>query len=330
MSNWLEPSASPIVGDHTLTDHECTRFDITAGSADATLPPLVADSYCAVMIDGQADGNSVFVYSPAGGDPLETMNLDQQCTIWSCDGAEWHRVATEVPPEVLRPQLAPLRFTPAFLYALQSADVADTSGNGLTLTVAGAPTRGSVLAPSSGFGAFLGPALTGYFSCVNAAFALTAELSMGCVIEPLDPTASVQIVAQLGGLGTGGSAGNTVAGLRIVNQAIRYYHQSGSNVDQSLTGPKVLSPGRRHHIGFTRDNQSSQNIRLYVDGYECATGALSGTGGGGTNTRLLLGVGNSGVTPYTGTLGGVWGVAAELSAAQMLYMARLQLGAMAC
>jgi hypothetical protein len=328
---WLVPTSTKTA-DYTVQSADLAIFDLATAAANlvATLPAAAANAFCAVKILGNANGYKLTVNrtAPAVIDGALTtfdLDIDNECVFFESNGTDWFRVGNELPPESVRPNMIPVRFSPLALYGLQSANyTVDSSGNSRTLTLGGTIIPG----PSPALGKdSISYAATGQLYALAAAFNLTGSCSGGVLCN------FTQVATEMVLLNFGGTQNNVLAtdnqngSLRVVGGQVKFYQESGVRAGSSV----VISPGvpiaanQWIDIGFARSGGT--DVRLFLNGLLVGTATLTATTGGTANTGLVVGSRYfNGTNPTQGSLASAWLCGSFLSDAQMLYMSRLRRG----
>lgn len=196
----------------------------------------------------------------------------------------------------------------------------DSSGNGLTLSVATGTEKYSPVLP--GIMGFYLDGSTYLNRAYAAALAITGDLTVEWVGRVED---GGRMVTHCGDILSATEANNQLYGVWIGNNLLKMYSENGGGTssDYQLTASGNTWPA--HHFAVTR---TSNVIQFYVDGY--AFGAASGTlttPTGGTSGNITVGAPNNiGVSPTTGCISSLKIIASALSASQVAAEAELALG----
>jgi Concanavalin A-like lectin/glucanases superfamily len=317
--------------------------DVSAGGFTLTLPASpAANDRIGAVVAGFANGNLLTI-SGNGKTiiaPNATTATPSSITLW-LDGEHavlhynatlnaWHIVSAGVPASLMAPIATPNRFTPIAGYALDpDAPTTDAFG-AKVLTVSGTPETWQPafpgMRPAAG-----NPGSGVNFTRSDVDFRITGAFSLALTIASAGAATAFSLISCMGASSTieadnalwhiGSTGGPT---------RLRFGWEQGAGVD--VTGPAVAySNYTAVHILVTRPSAGT-SAKTYVGGKlaNSVTGLVAPTGGG-SGTMRIYGAQHTNSTGSTGNITGaiqnviIWG--SELTAEQVAYYARLQLGA---
>lgn len=219
-----------------------------------------------------------------------------------------------IPSSTRRPARLPVRFSPLALYYLDgTADVADQSGNGRTLTIATSPSEG--LSPVKGKQA----TYAGRYTRTDAALRLTGSMTALAIVHA-DALSSTRFVCGCGVPGAS-SGTNVLWSLGTNVQALRYFAESGSGTDTEFSAGQALL-GEFMMISLVRTGGTA--IRLAINGVEIGSGTCTQPDGGGSSV-FSIGGDSGGGNLWAQTIDQVAVYGSALTSAQLRYLAGIAL-----
>lgn len=239
-----------------------------------------------------------------------------------------------IPSYSARPRIFPTLFSPLALYRFTAAnDFSDSSGNSRTLTATGSPATPTVYAPgvSAQKGAILNPGET-IASRTDSALCLAGAMSIWSLVWVNHFTAVAGCSIARCGNAIGGVGTRVNWSLDLTQSSsfpvIQYFHQAGS--DQVALSTRLVKGWSV--LGFTR-NTAGTVVKFYANGLNIATsGTLTAPTLSSSAITSIGGIpvliGGFGKGPFARPIDQVGIYGSELTAAQMMYIARYVLGAM--
>jgi len=331
------------VANYSPAAKDLVPCDISAGGFTLTLPASpAANDRIGAVISGFANGNLLTISGNGKTiiSPNATTATPTSITLW-LDGEHavlhynatlnaWHIVAAGVPASLMSPIATPNRFTPIAGYALDpDAPTTDAFG-AKVLTVSGTPETWqpafSGMRPAAG-----NPGSGVNFTRSDADLRITGAFSLALTIASAGVATAFSLISCMG-VSTTTEADNALWHIGSTGgpTRLRFGWEQGAGVD--VTGPAVAySNYTAVHILVTRPSAGT-SAKMYVGGKlaSSVTGLIAPTGGG-SGTMRIYGAQHTNSSGATGNITGaiqnviIWG--SELTADQVAYYARLQLGA---
>lgn len=295
-------------------------FDLATAAADSVVnaPSSPArGNYFGAKINGNANGYKLELKS--GATVLYTLNTDNECVWLEYTGSAWVAIDHQVPGPSFAARLSPLG-----CWASDGTDsnLTDLSGNAKTLT------KGGTIYPCEGIRPDQLAASYGRsWTRTDNAFLLTAAMSFEILVRATYNLASAGTMFQYG-TGSGGSTNNVPYKLaQTVGSPAgaawwQFSSQSGANVNATLNWNAYCDMAWQH-LAVTRSAPSagSCTVKCFLNGVQTNTGSLTQPSDGSSGAATLT---IGGTSNFNFQCASVY--SAELTAAQVAYLARLRMG----